>query len=176
MEATMHVPESYFLFPSAIHVARKATEIQTVLGSCVAVCLYDALHKSGGMNHYMLPVWKGDGLASPRFGDISIEKLIERMLAQGSDKRNLVAKIFGGAEQYAEGSVYEIGKRNIEIAKDILGEHNIAIASSSTGGSRGRKILFHSGSGQVLMKYLESPLSTNDGTVSELPRKFNSVL
>lgn len=172
METAMHVPESYFLFPSAVHVAPKPTEIQTVLGSCVAVCLYDRVRKSGGMNHYMLPIWKGEGLASPRFGNISIEKLIEKMVAQGSDKRNLVAKIFGGAEQYTDSSVYEIGKRNIEIAWDILNEYNIAIACSSTGGSRGRKILFHSGSGQVLMKFLSS---IND-VAPEIPRKFNSVL
>lgn len=153
----MHVPANFFLFPSAIHVARNVTEIQTVLGSCVAVCLHDPIGKVGGMNHYMLPVWKGDGLASPRFGDVSIEKLIEKMMALGSDKKNLVAKVFGGAEQYTDGSVYEIGKRNIEIAKDILGDHNISIVSSSTGGDRGRKILFHTGSGQVLMKYLRNP-------------------
>lgn len=173
METAMYVPESYFLFPSAVHVARQPTEIQTVLGSCVAVCLYDRIRKSGGMNHYMLPIWKGEGLASPRFGNISIEKLIERMIGDGSDRKNLVAKIFGGAEQYIDSSVYEIGKRNIEIAWDILSEHNIAIASSSTGGNRGRKILFHSGSGQVLMKFLSS---INEGLAPETQRKFNSVL
>lgn len=167
-----HATESYFLFPSAVYVARKATEIQTVLGSCVAVCLHDPVFKLGGMNHYMLPIWKGDGLASPRFGNISIEKLIEKILALGCDKKNLVAKIFGGVEQYMDGGIYEIGKRNIEIAKDLLRDHNISIVSSSIGGNKGRKILFHSGSGQVLMKYLENPSVVNDSIAPELPLKI----
>jgi len=46
----------------------------------------------------MLPLWNGEGLASPKYGNIAIEKLIERMLYLGSRKANLQAKIFGGGE------------------------------------------------------------------------------
>ena len=161
MQPVSSVQERYFLFPSSLHVVTEPTEIQTVLGSCVAVCLYDKVRRFGGMNHYMLPLWKGEGLATPKFGDISIEKLIARMLSMEGEKRNIVAKVFGGAEQYVDGSIYEIGKRNIEVAVSILGDHGITIVGSSTGGRVGRRILFHSASGQVLMKYLNGQSTEN---------------
>ncbi|HEX2974864.1 MAG TPA: chemotaxis protein CheD, partial [Bacteroidales bacterium] len=60
-------PASHFLYPSTLFVSREPVIVNTILGSCVAVCLYDTLLKYGGINHYMLPLWNGQGLASPKF-------------------------------------------------------------------------------------------------------------
>lgn len=146
--------EYHFLYASSLFANRTATEIQTVLGSCVAVCLYDIRKQFGGMNHYMLPLWKGDGLATAKFGNIAIEKLVSRMLTLGAKKEDLVAKIFGGADQLSGNSFYEIGKRNILVAEDELASLRIPIVASSTGGAHGRKIVFHSGSGQVFLRFV----------------------
>ncbi|NDF59930.1 MAG: chemotaxis protein CheD, partial [Crocinitomicaceae bacterium] len=126
--------------------------VDTVLGSCVAVCLFDQKLKIGGINHFMLPLWNGNGLASPKFGNIATEKLIEKMLKNGSSVKNLVAKVFGGANQM--NSSMNIGARNIEIAKEVLANHGISIIAENVGGNVGRKLKYHTGTGQVMMKFL----------------------
>lgn len=142
----------HYLYPSALFAEKESFWVDTVLGSCVAVCLFDPVTKLGGINHYMLPLWNGNGLASPKFGNIAIEKLIEKMVKNGAIKSRLVAKIFGGADQMA--SSMKIGDRNIEIAKEILSLHNIPIIAENTGGLVGRKLRYETGTGKVLMKFL----------------------
>lgn len=144
-----------FLYPAALFANKEPTQVITILGSCVAVCLYDPVLEIGGINHYMLPLWNGHGLASPRYGNIAIIKLIEKMVAMGSNIKNLKAKIFGGAEVLETENVsFEIGSRNIELARSLLSEKNIPIVSSSVGGKYGRKIMFRSETGEVRLKYV----------------------
>ncbi|MFA5329933.1 MAG: chemotaxis protein CheD [Prolixibacteraceae bacterium] len=129
--------------------------ITTVLGSCVAVCFYDITKKIGGMNHFMLPFWNGEGLESPKFGNVAIKQLFQKMLDFGSKKEDIVCKIFGGAEMLSEYiSVFNVGKRNIELAHQVVAEIGIAVVSSSTGGKLGRIIYFNTETGEVLQKYL----------------------
>jgi len=144
-----------FLYPAALYADREPTQIVTILGSCVAVCLWDPVLKIGGINHYMLPLWNGHGLASPRYGNIAIEKLIEKMINLGSSHENIKAKIFGGAEVLeVEKVTFNIGLRNIELAIEFLAEKRIPIISSSVGGKFGRKILYFSETGEVRLKYV----------------------
>lgn len=145
----------FFLHPSNLYVASDAQWIVTVLGSCVSVCFFDSKRKIGGINHYMLPLWNGDGLESPKYGNVAILHLLTKMLEFGAKKDDIVCKIFGGAEVLNEPhSVYNIGQRNIELAYRIIAELNIPVISSSTGGRIGRKILFNTSTGEVLQKYL----------------------
>jgi len=145
---------STFIHVGQIHVDDSPAAISTVLGSCVAVCLYDARAGIGGMNHYLLPFWNGNGLQSPKFGNISIPKLIESMMAKGSTSRTLEAKIFGGASMsMGVSEAMMIGQKNILVAKEILKEYKIAIIAEDVGGQNGRKIQFNLEHGKVLLKY-----------------------
>jgi len=148
--------DEHFLFPSTLFAERSPHRVQTILGSCVAVCLFDLEMEYGGINHYMLPWWNGNGMPSPKYGDVAIERLIEKMTILGSRKTNLVAKIFGGASQYTlNREVFDISNRNIATAEKLLNSHKIRIVAQNTGGPKGRKIVFHTQTNQVLMKYLE---------------------
>ena len=142
----------HYLYPSALFAEKDRYMVDTILGSCVAVCLFDTAKAIGGINHYMLPLWNGNGLASPKFGNIATEKLIEKMLKNGACTENLVAKVFGGANQME--SSMNIGERNIEIAKEVLSLHGIKIIAENTGGTVGRKLRYNTGTGQVMMKFL----------------------
>jgi len=145
----------HFLYPGAIYVGHEPSMVTTILGSCVAICLFDPVIQIGGMNHFMLPLWNGQGLASPRYGNIAIDKLIRNLEALGSLKANMKAKVFGGAEIIATNiNQFMIGERNISIAKDMLHEEEIPIVSSSTGGKLGRKIIFNTQTGEVRQKYV----------------------
>jgi chemotaxis protein CheD len=147
----------HFLYPSTIFVSAHPTRIQTILGSCVAVCIYDSHFCIGGMNHFMLPWWDGHGMPSPKYGDVAIRKLIEKMASLGCGKPNLVAKIFGGADQHELGQgTYNIGGRNVVTAETILELEGINIVARSTGGTMGRKILFDTHTNKVLVKSLKA--------------------
>ncbi len=115
------------------------------------------------MNHYMLPYWNGAGLASPKYGNIALDVLLRKMLALGSRKINLQAKIFGGGDVLAyEKNHFNVGYRNIQIAREFLSQHQIPIISSSTGGQVGRKIIFDTDSGFVYMKLIKRKENRND--------------
>ena len=110
----------------------------------------------------MLPFWKGEGLASPKNGNIAIPKLIEKMQSYGSTIKNMQAKLFGGGEVIEiKNNLFNIGKRNIEVAYQLLEEYKIPIVSSSVGGKYGRKILFDTQSGMLKQKLIQKN-SLND--------------
>lgn len=146
---------THYLFPAELFAEAQPHVVSTVLGSCVAVCLFDTKLKIGGINHYMLPLWNGTGLASPKYGNIAINKLIERMEKLGSNKANLVAKVFGGGNVLSSSNnTFSIGKRNAQLALDMLSEHKIPIVAQSLGGDHGRQILFNTNTNEVRQKYV----------------------
>lgn len=152
----MDLYQQNFLYPSTLLVSNSPSVVTTILGSCVAVCLYDPILKIGGINHYMLPLWNGEGLASPKYGNIAIEKLVEKMYQQGSKKTNLVAKVFGGGEVIDTTiKQFNIGERNIKIALEMLEMYNIPIVAKSVGGKFGRKIQYTTNTGEVKHKFIE---------------------
>jgi chemotaxis protein CheD len=111
----------------------------------------------------MLPLWNGQGLASPKYGNIAINKLVEKMLSLGCSTSNLKAKVFGGANIFESNLLqFQIGERNIAIAVDLLKEYRIQIVSSSVGGTVGRKIQFFSQTGVVHQKMIEKRSSEGE--------------
>ncbi|HAN19342.1 MAG: chemotaxis protein CheD [Bacteroidetes bacterium GWC2_33_15] len=147
---------SHFLYPAELYASKEPFQINTILGSCVAVCLWDRTLNYGGMCHYMLPYWNGEGLASPKYGNIAIEKLLEKMYSFGCNKMNIVAKVFGGGEVIETKSPqFHIGERNIKLALEVLEEKKISIISSSLGGKQGRKIIFYTHTGEVKQRYVQ---------------------
>ena len=149
-------PASHYLYPCTIFVHREEHVVSTVLGSCVAVCLRDPGMALGGINHYMLPLWNGDGLPTPKYGNIAIEKLIRRMLDLGCVRDRLVAKIFGGANVIGTGEgVYTVGARNIAIARERLAQEGIPIIAADVGGELGRKVIYNTRTGVALVSRLQ---------------------
>ena len=87
--------------------------ISTILGSCIAACIWDPVAKVGGMNHFLLP----DGPQSAEggfssFGANAMELLINTLIRSGAHKDRLRAKVFGGAEMYR--GLTDAGNRNGE--------------------------------------------------------------
>jgi chemotaxis protein CheD len=146
----------HFLYPAALFASKSPFLVNTILGSCVAVCLYDPILRMGGINHYMLPLWNGQGMASPKYGNIAIEKLMDKLIGFGSKKNHLVAKVFGGGEVIETNiTKFHIGERNIKIAFESLEDLRIPVKSSSVGGKHGRKIQFNTSTGEVKQKIIQ---------------------
>lgn len=147
--------KEHYLFPGNLFASTEPYVVTTVLGSCVSVCLIDESAGIGGINHYMLPLWNGEGLASPKYGNIAIEKLLEKVLQLGANRSRLKAKVFGGGEVLKiSNGVLNVGERNIKLAEDMLHDMRIHVAGKDVGGQTGRKLLFNTSTGKVLMKRL----------------------
>lgn len=134
--------------------------ITTILGSCISVCLWDPILRVGGMNHFLLPFWNGEGLQTPKYGNVAIPMLIEKMIALGCRKENLMAKVFGGSNMLETSSgLLNIGERNTLLADKMLADEKIGILSRDAGGNSGRKIMFVSNTGEVFVKRLNKQQS-----------------
>ena len=71
------------LLPADYAVSGEPLAIVTLLGSCVAACLYDPLLRVGGMNHFMLPDGEAD-TGNARYGAHAMELLINALLKRGA--------------------------------------------------------------------------------------------
>jgi chemotaxis protein CheD len=155
MSAATAVPQTTtYLHPGQIFVTAEPTAVMTILGYCVAVCLWDRHLRVGGMNHYLLPHWVNEAEASPRFGNVAIQRLIERLVALGSQTARLQAKVFGGACVLEAFRARHLGNKNVEVARRALDEASIPVVHEDVGGQRGRKLLFRVDDGATSVKLL----------------------
>lgn len=121
--------------------------LTTVLGSCIAVCLYDLEAKAGGMNHFLLPEGDGSDAGNVRYGANAMELLINGLLKKGARRNRLEAKIFGGAKMM--GNLRNIGESNAKFAHRFLKDEDIPCLAESTGGTSARRIRFWPTTGLV---------------------------
>jgi len=143
-----------FLNPGEIHCAAAPTVVTTILGSCVAVCLFDSLRQLGGINHFVLPR-RSAAAQNARFGDVAIDRLVDGMLRLGSSVDNLRAKVFGGAAVLpCRLSGTTVGDQNVQIALERLHSHGIPVVVRRTGGNCGLFIRLHTATGEVLVRRL----------------------
>lgn len=144
----------------SIHPGAWAVETEqplgTLLGSCVAVCLFDPQARIGGINHFMLPnIHRSshDDVDSLLSGDFAMEALLNAMLQRGAKKGRLQAKAFGGGTIIdATGTLSSIGQRNTTFAKEWLERECIPLLASDFLGPWSRKILFVPNSGDAYCK------------------------
>lgn len=149
-----------FLKPGDIAVSTEPARITTVLGSCIAVTIFDKRKKIGGMCHYYLPSANGKDLSGLpyKYGEEAVPSLLKELKKRGSSPQDLEAKIIGGANVIAPegGSELQVGAANAKLAKEILKKFNITIVAEATGGLKGRKIRLYTETGAIEMKVLNN--------------------
>jgi chemotaxis receptor (MCP) glutamine deamidase CheD len=141
------------IYIGGVHASGQPTVIKTLLGSCIAVCLHDAVRGVGGMNHFMLPRGDADGGDAGRFGVHAMDLLIGAIMKAGGDRRRLVAKVFGGANVLdVPGPVVDVPRQNVEFARAFLEEEEIPVVSADVGGRYARHVHFHTQDGRAFVK------------------------
>ncbi len=125
------------------------------LGSCIGLCLYDELRGIGGMVHILLPE-QVSGQSNPfKFADTAVPALLRELEKLGVRRKNLLAKISGGAKMFAgSDSLFDIGQRNAEAVKRALKDLEIPLRGEDVGGNRGRSIFFYVENGKLEIKTL----------------------
>ena len=148
--------------------------LSTLLGSCVAVCLFDPALKIGGINHFMLPEMgrsKYGDVDSLLSGNFAMEALLNALIGRGARKARLQAKAFGGGTIIdSDASAPNIGMRNASFAKEWLQREGIPLLSSDFLGPWSRKIIFLPFNGAAFCKRLV----TNMATASVIAREERS--
>lgn len=143
-----------------VETSNSPTVIDTVLGSCIATCLYDPAAGIGGMNHFMLPEGvDADNPNSTRYGVYAMELLISSLMKLGANRKRFQAKVFGGGHVLKlRESLDGVPQRNIQFARKFLEMEQIPIVKEDVGGYLPRRVLFHTHNSRVFVKYL----GTND--------------
>ncbi|MBI3777558.1 MAG: hypothetical protein HY274_01340 [Gammaproteobacteria bacterium] len=139
-----------------LRASRDPLLLDTVLGSCIAACLYDPVFGIGGMNHFMLPEGADPGNpTSARYGVNAMELLISELMKLGADRRRFQAKVFGGGHVLKiRESLDGVPQRNIDFVRQFLETEQIPVVKEDVGGYQPRRVLFHTHTGKVYLKYL----------------------
>lgn len=113
------------------------------LGSCVAVAIYDPLLLRGGLAHVMLPAPTGpiEESTRGRFASLAVPDVVDGLIAAGSLRRRLEAKIAGGAAMFrAEAGNAGIGGRNVAEVRRQLALMSVALVAEDTGEAYARTV------------------------------------
>lgn len=150
----------YFLLPGFIYLSSEPALLSTVLGTNVAVSLWDPQKKYGGMANYLYPRTKSRVTATAQYGNVAVRFLIKMLLEEGAKQRDLKAQIFGGAVK-STGICAQVARENIQMAKKILRGARIEVVSEDMGGSMGRKIVYNTFNNEAIV-YKVTNLRSSD--------------
>lgn len=145
-----------------VYATNQPIEITTLLGSCIAACLYDPAAKVGGMNHFLLPEGTGAANDAACYGINAMELLINELMQLGGDRGRMVARLYGGASVMA-GHLQSsrVGEKNIAFVRKYLTTEGIPILEQKVGGTRALKVAMHADSGDVSATELDEPVAVN---------------
>lgn len=155
-------PPAYTVIQGHHRIARREEMVlSTLLGSCVAACLWDEAAEVGGMNHFLLPAARTRGEAAQNLsrGVHAMELLINDLFKAGASRMGLQAKLFGGA--WIREGLTNIGEENAAFAEQFLRDEGIALVGGSLRGDRGRRLQFWPMSGrarQIFLQKEEAPV------------------
>ncbi|MDH5657066.1 MAG: chemotaxis protein CheD [Spirochaetia bacterium] len=148
-----------FVQPGEYYWGESDTRIRTILGSCIAICLWHPQKKIGGMCHYLLPGWSSEqpftaNTAPAKYSEDAMQLFLRDIKKNQTRPEEYQAKIFGGG--YMMGNTGEklsgVGAKNITSAHKILSENGIKIIGENTGENVHRKVFFDLWNGEVWMK------------------------
>jgi chemotaxis protein CheD len=124
------------------------------LGSCVAILLYDAEARVGGLAHILLPspaLARADGNPA-KFPQSAVPRLLELMTADGARRERITGRLAGGASMFAAlappGTV-QMGERNLVAARQALNGHGVPLVGEAVGGDFGRTVRLRVRDGRV---------------------------
>ena len=169
--------EAVKIKPGEYYVTTRDMALVTVLGSCVAACVYDKILGLGGMNHFMLPDDRRNGgdilSSSMRYGTYAMEIMINELLKGGAKRSNLEAKVFGGGNVLRGFTTTNVGQSNAAFVVDYLRKENIKVVAQDLLDIYPRKVYYFTRSCRVLVKQLRD---VHNDTIIEREQEYSARL
>ncbi len=164
------------ILPGEFYVTNENERVETVLGSCISACVRDPIAGVGGMNHFMLPVNKGQAAQAElsganRYGNYAMENLVNALLHKGARRERLEFKIFGGGR--IMDSSNNVGWYNIGFAFDYIYTEGFKIVSQDIGDIYPRKVLYYPLTGRVRVRRLNA--MHNQSLADQENRYINNI-
>ena len=146
----------HYLIPGKLFAAAQPFAITTILGSGVALCLWDSTLGIGGANHVMLAEGPAESDNATRYANVAHPALLQRMLDMGADVSMLEAKVFGGSLPNCTfgNDKNHMGDLNVKATLHFLQMKGIRVVQNEVGGIRGRKLVFHTDDGRAWSEQL----------------------
>ncbi|EGD59355.1 CheD [Novosphingobium nitrogenifigens DSM 19370] len=160
----------------AVVSSDRNVELSTVLGSCVALCLFDPDAHLGGMNHFLLAEPPANATAASvdeYYGTYLMELLVNQMLSKGARKGRLKAHLYGGAN--VNRNMMRIGSANADFARSFVQREGIELLRSDLGGSSARRVDFRPASGQVRCRTVEDRFAPPVQPITRPAKAFGDV-
>jgi len=151
-----------FIKPGEFYFGDQEIRIKTILGSCVALTLWNPRLHIGGMCHYMLPTSnqaKQDIVLDGRYADNAMKLFMNEIEKTNMNPADFEVKMFGGGLQFERASgrpVIDVSERNIEKGRQLLNEYGFTLKSQHLGGTGYRTVVFDIKSGDVWVRYVEN--------------------
>jgi chemotaxis protein CheD len=128
------------------------------LGSCVAIIVWDAERRVGGLAHVLLPepAPRRSIPAPARYATTAVPALLASLRGLGSDGP-LVATLVGGAGMFGEMLKVRgvhMGERNVEAARAALADAGVPIIAEDVLGGHARSVRFSVADGRVAVRTL----------------------
>lgn len=127
--------------------------LETLLGSCVGVAIWDRAAKVGGLAHVVLPESEGRAGPAGKFADTAVVEMRRQLMGRGATPGKMTAKIAGGSTMFGDRTARDVGEKNYQAVLQALRAAGIRITGEHIGGNQGRIIRFslHDGSVEVLV-------------------------
>jgi len=154
------------LSPGELLVTRQPQVVVTVLGSCVAVTMFARQASLAAICHAMMAQPQAtegaDQACDQPFRYVShvLPAMFATYRREGIALQSIEVKVFGGANLIAHANgapgAHWVGGANLAAVRTLLERARLTVSAENTGGSRGRKILFNTATGEVLHKHLRT--------------------
>ena len=144
-----------FLRPGQMYTLRQPAIVETLVGSCVTVCLYNFKESFGAMNHFLRDRPTDSAQSDVgHFGTTATCHIIDVVLRLDPDPSHYRASVLGGASVLkAPTSDGGIGQANVEAAFEALDAARIRVVTEEVGGTRGRRVTFNTQTGQIECRF-----------------------
>ncbi len=153
-----------FLKQGEIIYGSAGMQISTVLGSCVAVTMYDRQKGFAAICHAVLPcksLYQVQLRSDFEYVDRAIDSMLDSYASQRGAGGRLEIKVFGGARMLQTPEKLAVGCHNIDAALGTLDRHGRRPLVRDVGGRYGRYICFDMGSGKVMHRYLNKAVEVH---------------
>jgi len=137
---------------AGIDYAKHPDKLETLLGSCIGIAIWDRSTGIGALAHVVLAESRGETKSPGKFADTAVDAMLAELKVRGAMRVSLKAKLAGGSKMFGCQTPQDVGRRNYEAVLAELQKENIPVEAEHVGGSQGRVICFSPRDGSMIVK------------------------